>query len=304
MSYNGQIGRQPFRPGQWSRYQGHSHKTYVQNNFYGSVFGGGYGMNSGYGCGYNNNCCDGGNNKFMNWMLGLGLGTSVLGGILGMFGIGGGAGKTKENETIDDTTNGGNTRTRTRGSGDGSGDDNDDGNVSGNTDKSNTQRTRSEYSYTVGAEKLPDEVTTHPFTVRREGDKCDNPWNVTAAMYTDENGNPIPKDEIKAVRDALFGKNNGFKVGDIQLKDSITVNGKTYKYNPNGKPIMGDVAKKPIQMEFYSATTQITKEGKWLAKLNGTALPGTYETEAEAKKAATEKGEALKKEHEQATQGK
>lgn len=60
--------------------------TIVNNNF-----GGGYGF-------YNDSCyCNNTNStpSWMNWMMGIGLGTSLLGNILGMFGIGGGGGKTE-----------------------------------------------------------------------------------------------------------------------------------------------------------------------------------------------------------------
>lgn len=63
-----------------------SSTTIVNNN----IIGGGCYSNS-YDCGCNSG---GGSNKFMNWMLGIGLGSTLLGGILSMFGIGGG-GKTE-----------------------------------------------------------------------------------------------------------------------------------------------------------------------------------------------------------------
>ncbi len=59
-----------------------SSTTIVNNN----IIGGGCYSNS-YDCGCNGG---GGSNKFMNWMLGIGLGSTLLGGILSMFGIGGG----------------------------------------------------------------------------------------------------------------------------------------------------------------------------------------------------------------------
>lgn len=61
--------------------------TIINNNF-----GGGYGF-------YDDSCCCSSNNNstpsWMNWMMGIGLGTSLLGNILGMFGIGGGGGSSK-----------------------------------------------------------------------------------------------------------------------------------------------------------------------------------------------------------------
>lgn len=59
-----------------------SKTTIVNNNF----IGGGYGM-------YNNyECCNNSTPKWLNWMMGIGIGTSLLGGILNMFGIGGNGG--------------------------------------------------------------------------------------------------------------------------------------------------------------------------------------------------------------------
>lgn len=56
-----------------------SKTTIVNNNF----IGGGYGM-------YNNyECCNNSTPKWMNWMMGIGIGSTLLGGILSMFGIGG-----------------------------------------------------------------------------------------------------------------------------------------------------------------------------------------------------------------------
>lgn len=59
-----------------------SSTTIVNNN----IIGGGGCYSNSYDCGCNN----GGSNKFMNWMLGIGVGSTLLGGILSMFGIGGG----------------------------------------------------------------------------------------------------------------------------------------------------------------------------------------------------------------------
>lgn len=84
------IGRQPFRPGQWQGFKGVSkHTTYIQNNFFGNSYG--TGMNYGnYSNSYCNTSCDnGGMSKGMKWLLGLGAGATLLGGILKMFGVGG-----------------------------------------------------------------------------------------------------------------------------------------------------------------------------------------------------------------------
>lgn len=63
--------------------------TVVNNNF----FGNGFGI-------YDDCCCNNNNStpSWMNWMMGIGLGTSLLGNILGMFGIGGGGGGVSDTE--------------------------------------------------------------------------------------------------------------------------------------------------------------------------------------------------------------
>lgn len=76
------VGRQPFRPGQWQGFKGVSkNTTYVQNNFFGGAYGNYYDSAMNYNCG--GNC--GGPSKFEKWMMGLGVGTTLLGGILSLF---------------------------------------------------------------------------------------------------------------------------------------------------------------------------------------------------------------------------
>lgn len=102
-------GRQPItqnlNPGQF-RGMGKPHfKTsmFVQNNYYGNM-----GMNMMYDdsccCNYG---CDGGggSNKFMNWMLGLGMFGQVLGGLFDAFGFGGGSGGSSGSGTADEFGN-------------------------------------------------------------------------------------------------------------------------------------------------------------------------------------------------------
>lgn len=81
------LGRQPFRPGQWQGYKaGSKHTTYIQNNFFGTGYTSGYNYGN-YGSYCNHD--DGGLSKGMKWLLGIGIGTTLLGGILKLFGIGG-----------------------------------------------------------------------------------------------------------------------------------------------------------------------------------------------------------------------
>ena len=62
-----------------------SNTTIINNNIFGNS------------CGMYDNCCDGsdGMSGFTKTMLGIGMGTSILGTILGFFGIGGGGGKSE-----------------------------------------------------------------------------------------------------------------------------------------------------------------------------------------------------------------
>ena len=79
------VGRQPFRPGQWMGFRGVSkNTTYVQNNFFGGAYGGYYDSALNYNT---TSCsCDGGGmSKGMKWLMGLGVGTTLLGGILSLF---------------------------------------------------------------------------------------------------------------------------------------------------------------------------------------------------------------------------
>ncbi len=90
---------QNLNPGQF-RGMGKPHyrsSVFVQNNYYG---------NMGMGMMYDNHCCGcndgGGSNKFMNWMLGLGMFGNMLSGILGALGFGG-DGSTETTNTTNTT---------------------------------------------------------------------------------------------------------------------------------------------------------------------------------------------------------
>ena len=75
-----------------------SRTTIINNN----IIGGGYGMYDSH------QCCNNSTPKWMNWMMGIGIGSTLLGGILSMFGIGGGnqvegaGGKEPETRTEDE----------------------------------------------------------------------------------------------------------------------------------------------------------------------------------------------------------
>ena len=105
--YHGPLGG--YRPNPWRGFSwGSKHTTYIQNNFFGSPrpmgFGGGFYF-GGLG-GYrpvNYNCnCNSGFGSFGKWMLGIGIGSTFLGGILNAFGIGGGSSNNNYTTVIDD----------------------------------------------------------------------------------------------------------------------------------------------------------------------------------------------------------
>ena len=81
------MSRQAFRPGQWDGVKlGSSHKTYIQNNFYGpqTNYRGWGDAWAGYE--YKEPCYE--QEQKPNWLSWVGIGTGVLGGILNAFGVG------------------------------------------------------------------------------------------------------------------------------------------------------------------------------------------------------------------------
>lgn len=263
--YGQQIGRQPFRPGQWSRYQDHSHKTYVQNNFYGSVFGGG---NS--GCANNSSCCgDGGGDKAFKWMMGLGIGTTLLGGILGAFGIGrdkevDNGGGDKEPAEVKDRSDL-NTKTKKE------------------TPKTEKQEML-DPTGTFGARKF---TNTETLSVPYEVQKGDNPYEVIKGKYTNSDGTPISHSDALAIARSVF-EGKGLKAGTIQLDKTITLGGKTFTYNAAGKVTPGEV--KDVKLSYYesSGAKQISKD-EWAPVVDEEVSTERYGTEQEAK-AVAEKG--------------
>lgn len=99
--YRGPLGG--YRPNPWHGFSwGSKHTTYVQNNFFGGPrpMGGGivhFGGFRNYGCG-----CNCGMGSFGKWMLGLGIGTTFLSGIMNAFGLGGGSVNNNYTTVIDD----------------------------------------------------------------------------------------------------------------------------------------------------------------------------------------------------------
>lgn len=298
--YGQQIGRQPFRPGQWSRYQGHSHKTYVQNNFYfggGSIWGGGYGN---YGNYYNQGCYgDTGMSKGAKWMLGIGGAATLLGTVLGFLGLGKKDKVDNQTEQVQQQTVQQRPVTERR--------ETTRPIEPRNTAPSVTEKpTTAPLVYTPDAKKVEDITKKeHSYTVRSQlvnGQRqSDNPYNIVMALYQRPDGKKMTHSEIMAVRNQIFGTNVGLKVGEIKLPDTVTVNGIEYKYNENAKPEdvkLGDY-KNDGKMSFYEQKPSTQKVGeKWVALVNGQDIGGSYPDEASAMKAATDKANELKAEQE------
>lgn len=281
------LGRQPFRPGQWQGYKaGSSHTTYIQNNFFGSSYNSG--MNYGYNYGnYCNN--DDGLSKGMKWMLGIGIGTTLLGGILKLFGVGGNdeaatittkstdntkktpdpKSQTKvEDETdVDNTDNGNNTNT-----------DND-------TEKLNQEKTDTKQDI-LKVEKQEISQTTN-YTVQY-GDT----WaNIIMAKYKDENGNPISFDDAKELWTQLkeecgVSKDADGMPSNIELPNEF----KNYKLDINGKVTANTNFDNPDYKEYdgkkfqaktttqYSATGSIN--GKSIGTISGSGKEVTEQLRA------------------------
>lgn len=96
-----------------------------------------------------------------------------------------------------------------------------------------------------------DGVNAHDYNVRagikgkdKNGNPItlgDNPYNIVLGKYQRADGKPMTHDEIMAVRNEIFGKNNGLRQGKIQLPDEVTIGEKTYKYH-DGNVKLGTVA--------------------------------------------------------------
>lgn len=216
------LGRQPFRPGQWQGYKAASkHTTYIQNNFFGSSYS--TGMNYGnYTCNHD----DGGLSKGAKWLLGLGVGTTLLGGILKMFGVGSNN-KTDEisqdvvKPKVDDTS---------PKDDDNEVDDND--NVDTTPEQKPLKQEKQDIKPDILKVQKQEVKTTTNYTVQY-GDT----WaNVIMAKYKDENGNPISFADAKELWTQLKGECGVSKDADgmpsnIELPNEF----KNYKLDINGK---------------------------------------------------------------------
>lgn len=237
-------------------------------------------MNSGY-----NDCCGGGGgsgDKWTNWLMGLGVGTTLLGGILGMFGIGG---KGENDGVVADNT----------------GDNDDEYNRllaenkrlkeegAKKTASSGDQVASKTDKYgTFGAKQYTStETLTEPYEVKRG----DNPYAVIKGKYINSDGTPISNEDALAIARAMF-KGKGLKAGIIQLDKTIEHNGKTFTYNAAGTVTPGTVEN--VNMEYFQSENvkQISKN-EWAPIVNGEEQTERCSSKAEAEKIAQEKLKAL-----------
>lgn len=303
------IGRQPFRPGQWSGYRGSGsiniyHKE-VYNNYGGAMFPMNYGMyNMGYG-GYNQGLTSG-----EKWMLALGGITSIGGAILGALGKTDNEAKTDTPETPAPNNNNGFDDKLSKMQ-----EENDQLNkqlkdvlaenkkLQQQVDNITALKKASE-AYEIkrdpapvcdsepvlcaGAREVETEETTSflvEATKNEDGTVTGHTgYNIVAKMYKNEDGTPLTNTDIKALTNKIF-QGKALKVGNIELPNEIEVNGKTYSINPEGKNDVQKVTYGLSKHEVYQSGAK--QEGSyWIPTLGGKDLDGRYNTEAEAKAAA------------------
>lgn len=298
------IGRQPFRPGQWQGFKGVSrHTTYIQNNFFGSGYNSG--MNFNYG--NYNTCChnDNGGNKWLNILLGIGAGTTLLGGILDLFGIGkkdkaDGAEPEKEvrqqtGATETDTTDETDETTEVE-----EADDAEEVQQAEDTEKPDDVEQPS--LDTLKVEKKEVKTSTN-YTVKN-GDT----WaNIIMAKYKDENGNPISFTDAKQLWTQLkeecgVSKNADGMPSNIELPNEF----KNYKLDINGEVTKNTEMKtegyKPYDGQGFKTKTSTTYNatgtinGKSIGTISGSGKEVTEQLRAQGFsdkdiKTAMEKGE-------------
>lgn len=143
----------------------------------------------------------------------------------------------------------------------------------------------------IGANKVDGEKTTTTFTVKAKPigngkNKGHTGYNIVAGMYKGPDGKTLTHSEVQAVARKIFD-GTPLKVGDIELPNEVTVNGKTYSINPDAK-------QEDVRMDEYTlthATKTFKSEAKksgdhWIGTIDGKAIDGKYASEDEAKAAA------------------
>ena len=97
-----------------------------------------------------------------------------------------------------------------------------------------------------------DGIATVPYKVVRG----DDPYRVTKGLYKRADGKPMTHDDIMALRNDIFGKNKGLRVGTIELPKNKTVNGVQYVYH---KGEVEQTTPENVKLEYYDNST---KHGK------------------------------------------
>ena len=130
------------------------------------------------------------------------------------------------------------------------GDDDNDGDDGGDNDETGSEPVGQPALCDLSVGKT-DGVNAHDYYVRagiKEKDKNgnivtkgDNPYNIVMGKYKRADGKQMTHDDIMAVRNQIFGKNNGLKQGKIQLPDEVSVNNVDYEYI-DGNVKLGTVA--------------------------------------------------------------
>lgn len=119
-------------------------------------------------------------------------------------------------------------------------------------------------------------------------------YNIVAAMYLTDDGKSLSSTDIKAICAELF-KGKALATGNLELPNTIEVNGKTYIINKEAKP--EEVKKSTYGLANIAVHQSGARQeaGKWIGTIDGKDIEGEYNTEQEAIAAAKAKVEADKK---------
>ncbi len=253
------------------------------------------------------NCCnDGGIGTFGKIAMFLGLGSAIAGGILGATQDGKGDVKTPEytpeqpkknddvNEALEESKQ--QNETRQKQSAELSIENRNKAHEAKNAElsqiKAASQAQQAQQNQpAIGANKVDGEKTTTTFTVKAQPlgngkNKGHTGYNIVAGMYKGLDGKALTHSEVLAVARKIF-EGTPLKVGDIELPNEVTVNGKTFSINPDAK-------QEDVRVDEYNlthATKTFKSEAKkaddhWVGTIDGQTIDGKYATEEEAKAAA------------------
>ena len=109
----------------------------------------------------------------------------------------------------------------------------------------------------------------------------DDPYRVTKGLYKRADGKPMTHNDIMALRNDIFGKNKGLRVGTIELPKNKAVNGIQYVYEK------GEVEQtKPVdvKLDYYDNSTKQGKDQTFRVEegCGNTTLQTGFKTKEEA----------------------